>query len=256
MATSTKTKPAADLVYLCRALKAPTLARSVERLGERARADGWSHEEFLTACLEREVAARQSNGGEIRIRAARFPARKTLEDFDFDHQRSLRRDVVAHLGALDFVEGRDNVVFLGPPGTGKTHLAIGLSIRACQAGHRVAFATAAQWVDRLAEAHGSGRLHAELTRLGRYPLVNGQVVVPAGGQQKSPPLGRDQTFFGPGRPPFERASFIRNDSPSVTTTTAWWSRRSRRLTAVVCSGRKRPQSSKGQCEPMPRDRRS
>jgi DNA replication protein DnaC len=58
-----------------------------------------------------------------------------------------------------------------PPGTGKTHLAIGVSIRACQAGHRVAFATAAQWVDRLAEAHAGGRLHAELTRLGRYPLL-------------------------------------------------------------------------------------
>ncbi len=168
---ATTTKPASDLAYLCRALKAPTLARSVERLAERARNDGWSHEEFLAACLEREVAARQSNGGEIRIRAARFPARKTLEEFDFDHQRSLRRDVVAHLGALDFVEGRENVVFLGPPGTGKTHLAIGLSIRACQAGHRVAFATAAQWVDRLAEAHAGGRLHAELTRLGRYPLL-------------------------------------------------------------------------------------
>ena len=56
-----KTKPASDLAYLCRALKAPTLARSVERLGERARADGWSHEEFLAACLEREVAARQSS---------------------------------------------------------------------------------------------------------------------------------------------------------------------------------------------------
>jgi DNA replication protein DnaC len=77
MATKT-TKPAADVAYLCRALKAPSLARSVERLAERARADGWTHEEFLAACLEREVAARQSNGGEARIRAARFPARKTL----------------------------------------------------------------------------------------------------------------------------------------------------------------------------------
>ena len=117
------------------------------------------------------MAARQANGGELRIRAARFPARKTLEDFDFDHQRSLRRDVISHLGALDFVEARDNVVFLGPPGTGKSHLAIGLSIRACQAGHRVVFATAAEWVDRLALAHAGGRLHGELRRLGRYPLI-------------------------------------------------------------------------------------
>jgi DNA replication protein DnaC len=165
------TKPAADLAYLCRALKAPSLAAAIERLAERARGEGWSHEEFLAACLEREVAARQSNGGEIRVRAAKFPARKTLEDFDFDHQRSLKRDTIAHLGTLDFVEAKDNVVFLGPPGTGKTHLATGLGIRACQAGHRVAFATAAEWVDRLSEAHHQGNLHAELTRLGRIPLL-------------------------------------------------------------------------------------
>ncbi len=164
-------KPAADLAYLCRALKAPSLAASVDRLAERARSEGWTHEEFLAACLEREVAARQSNGGDIRVRAARFPARKTLEDFDFDHQRSLKRDVIAHLGTLDFVTGRENVVFLGPPGTGKTHLSIGRGIRACQAGHRVAFATAAEWVARLGEAHHQGRLHAELTRLGRVPLL-------------------------------------------------------------------------------------
>jgi DNA replication protein DnaC len=164
-------KTTADLAYLCRALKAPSLADAAGRLAERARADAWSHEEYLAACLEREVAARQSHGGEARVRAARLPARKTLEDFDYDHQRSVRRDVIAHLGALDFVEARENVVFLGPPGTGKTHLAIGLSIRACQAGHRVAFATAAEWVARLAEAHAAGRLQAELIRRGRYPLL-------------------------------------------------------------------------------------
>ena len=62
-------------------------------------------------------------------------------------------------------------MFLGPPGTGKTHLAGGLSIRAYQAGHRVLFATAAEWVDRLAAAHCAGRLHDELRRLGRYPLL-------------------------------------------------------------------------------------
>ena len=162
---------AAEIAFLTRALKAPTLRDAVPRLAERARAESWTHEEFLAAVLQREVAAREAHGGEGRIRAARFPARKSLEEFDFEHARGLKREVIAHLGTLDFVTGRDNVVFLGPPGTGKTHLATGLAIRACQAGHRVAFATASQWVARLAEAHQAGNLQAELTRLGRYPLL-------------------------------------------------------------------------------------
>jgi DNA replication protein DnaC len=162
---------AAEIAYLTRVLKAPTLRESVDRLAQRARAESWSHEEFLVACLQREVSARESHGGEGRIRAARFPARKSLEEFDFDHARGLKRDVIAHLGTLDFVAGKENVVFLGPPGTGKTHLAIGLAMRACQAGHRVAFATAAEWVARLAEAHHTGRLQQELVKLGRIPLL-------------------------------------------------------------------------------------
>ena len=161
----------AEVVFLTRALKAPTLRESVGRLAERARAESWSHEEFLVACLQREVAARDAHGGEGRIKAARFPARKSLEEFDFDHARGLKRDLIAHLGTLDFVTARENVVFLGPPGTGKTHLAIGLAIRACQAGHRVLFATAADWVALLADAHHAGRLQTELVRLGRYPLI-------------------------------------------------------------------------------------
>ncbi len=164
-------KASSDVAYLCRALKAPSMGKAFERLAERARQEEWTHVEFLAACLEREVAARQTNGGELRVKAARFPARKTIEEFDFDHQRSLKRDTLAHLGALDFVAARENVVFLGPPGTGKTHLAIGLGIRACQAGHRVAFATASEWVGRLAQAHAQGQLQAELTRLGRTPLL-------------------------------------------------------------------------------------
>jgi DNA replication protein DnaC len=173
--TPAKTGPARDLAaevaFLTRALKAPSLREAAGRLAERARTENWSHEEFLVACLQREVAARDSHGGEGRIRAARFPGRKSLEEFDFDHARSLKREVIAHLGTLDFVAAKDNVVFLGPPGTGKTHLAIGLAIRACQAGHRVLFATAAEWVARLADAHHAGRLQAELIRLGRYPLL-------------------------------------------------------------------------------------
>src|SRR5262245_34145454 len=106
---TTPTKQTSDIAFLCRALKAPSLAAAVGRLGERARAESWSHEEFLAACLEREVAARQDHGGEARIKAARFPARKTLEDFDYTFQRSIKRDTIAHLATLDFTAEANNV---------------------------------------------------------------------------------------------------------------------------------------------------
>ncbi|MFJ7592211.1 IS21-like element helper ATPase IstB [Streptomyces sp. NPDC097617] len=162
---------AADLAFLARAMKAPALLDAAERLAERAQAEAWTHTEYLVACLQREVSARDSHGGEGRIRAARFPAIKTIEELDVAHLRGLTRQQLAHLGTLDFIAAKENAVFLGPPGTGKTHLATGLAVRACQAGHRVAFATAAQWVDRLAAAHHAGRLQDELVKLGRYPLI-------------------------------------------------------------------------------------
>ena len=161
----------AELAFLTRALKAPTLRDSVERLAERARAESWSHEEFLVACLQREVAARDAHGGEDRIRAARFPGRKTLEEFDFDHARGLKRDLISapgHVGLRHRQRERDL------PRTARHRedpFGDRLGIRACQAGHRVLFATASQWVDRLADAHNAGRLQTELTRLTRYPLL-------------------------------------------------------------------------------------
>jgi DNA replication protein DnaC len=162
---------AAELAHLFRALKAPAAARSLPKLADRARAEEWSYERFAEALLQAEVASRESSGGELRIRAARFPARKTLEEFDFSFARSLRRAAVLHLAQLDFLHARENVVLLGPPGTGKTHLAIAISIRACLAGQRVAFATATEWVARLHEAQRAGRLAEEIARLGRYPLL-------------------------------------------------------------------------------------
>lgn len=160
-----------ELSHLFRALKAPAAARATPKLADRAREESWSHERFLEAVLSTEVASRESHGGESRIKAARFPARKTLEEFDFTFQRSVKKQVVEHLGQLDFLHAKENVVLLGPPGTGKTHLAISLGIRACLAGKKVAFATATEWVARLGEAKRSGELEAELRRLGFVPLL-------------------------------------------------------------------------------------
>ena len=160
-----------ELAYLFRALKAPAAARALPKLAERARQEEWSYEQFVQTLLQTEVSARDSHGGEARIRQVRFPARKTLEEFDFSFQRSVKKTVIEHLGQLDFLHSKESIVALGPPGTGKTHLAIALSIRACLAGHRVRFATATQWVARLQDAKRDGRLEDELATLGRIPVL-------------------------------------------------------------------------------------
>jgi len=162
---------AAELTHLFRLLKTPAAARALPKLSERARAEEWSYERFAEALLGTEAAAREAHGGEARIKAAHFPARKTLEEFDFAFQRSVKKTVIEHLGQLDFLHARENVVLLGPPGTGKTHLGVALGIRACLAGQRVHFATATEWVARLGEAQRAGRLEDELRRLGRVPLI-------------------------------------------------------------------------------------
>ena len=156
--------------YLAASLKAPRITEAAARLADQARDAGWTHEDYLAAVLEREVSARNASGAELRIRAAGFAARKTLEDFEWDAQPAARAQVAA-LASGAFLAGARNVVLLGPPGTGKTHLATGLGITAARHGHRVLFATATDWVTRLTEAHRQGRLPSELTRLRRYGLI-------------------------------------------------------------------------------------
>src|ERR687887_231463 len=165
------TRASSGLAHLFRQLKAPAAARALPKLADRARAEEWSFERFAEALLKTEIDSRDSHGGQARIKQARFPARKTLEDFDFAFQTSIKKTTIVHLGQHDFLHGRENVVLLGPPGTGKTHLSIALGIRACLAGHRVAFRTATEWVALLADAQRHGRLDAELERLQRIPLL-------------------------------------------------------------------------------------
>ncbi|WP_305775683.1 IS21-like element helper ATPase IstB [Pseudarthrobacter sp. NIBRBAC000502771] len=160
-----------QIEYYSRAMKAPRIREAATRLADQAREGGWSHEEYLAAVLSREVAAREASSAELRARAAGFPARKSLEDFNFDHQPGLKRDTIAHLATGAFLTEASNIVLLGPPGTGKTHLATGLGLRATQLGHRVLFATAIDWVARLQAAHQNGRLPQELVRLRRYGLI-------------------------------------------------------------------------------------
>ena len=160
-----------EVRFLARELKAPVIAATFTALGDQAREQGWSHEEYLAAVLGRQVASRAVNGTRMRISAAHFPQVKTLEDFTFEHLPTAPRDVIAHLATTTFVARKENVVLLGPPGTGKTHLAIALAIKAAEATYPVAFDSATAWITRLADAHARGRLTAELRRLNRFRVL-------------------------------------------------------------------------------------
>ena len=107
-----------QISHLAACLKAPRVTESAARLADHARDAGWTHEDYLAAVLEREVAARNASGAQLRIRAAGMPAVKTMEDFDFDHQPSARTPMQA-LASGSYLTEHRNVVLLGPAGTGE-----------------------------------------------------------------------------------------------------------------------------------------
>ena len=114
--------------------------------------------EAISSVLGAQIALRNNRRLQAAMRSSRLPAVKTLADFDFGFQPSLKREQIESLATLGFVERKENVVFLGPPGVGKTHLAIGLAIAAAQHGRRVYYGTLADLITSLEEAHAAGKL--------------------------------------------------------------------------------------------------
>jgi DNA replication protein DnaC len=159
-----------ELNHLLDKLKMDHLEAQLDAVCEQAAQRQEDYKTFLTQALSTEWQGRYQRGIEARLRLARFPWVKTLDQFDFDFQPSLDRKQVRELAGLSFVERGHNVIILGPPGVGKTHLAIGLAVKAVEAGYSVLFLTLEALMTRLTKALNENRLERSLQQL-IYPKV-------------------------------------------------------------------------------------
>ena len=143
----------------------------VEQLAAQAAENQWSHAEFLGRLVEGEFALRQDHARARRIREARFPVLKTLDQFDFTWPSKINRPAVQNLFRLTFLREQANAILVGGVGLGKSHLAIALGYAACEAGFRVRFATAIDIVNTLSAADKAGRLVQEMKKYTRPDLL-------------------------------------------------------------------------------------
>lgn len=161
----------ARLADACRALKLPAVARHAGRLADAARRSGRDPLDFLVEVLEVERQERQERGAQRRIKEAGFPLVKTLEGFNFARSPHLPEGLLRQLAGGRFVAAAEPVLFLGEPGTGKTHLATALGVAAARHGHSVRFVTAARLVTELVEARDSRELNRVVGRYARVDLL-------------------------------------------------------------------------------------
>lgn len=160
-----------ELEALLQKLKMESLGAQLDAILEQAAKQDLSLREFLTEALSVEWSARNIKTTEGRMRLARFPWIKTLEQFDFSFQPSIDRKVMRELASLAFISRAESVIFLGPPGVGKTHLAIALGVKAVEAGYSTLFLTAEELNTRLSRARATGRLEHALAQLLRPKLL-------------------------------------------------------------------------------------
>jgi len=165
-----------ELSELCSKLKFEHLPAQLETLCEQAAKRELNYQEFLNQVLMSEWQARRLKNVERGLRLARFPYVKTLEQFDFSFQPAIDRKLIRELAGLAFVERAENLILLGPPGTGKTMLAVALGIKAIEAGHRVLFLTLETLITRLRRAQAENRLEWQLAQ-GNWGEVFGDQVL-------------------------------------------------------------------------------
>ena len=152
-------------------LKLPTFLKEYDRVASRCAAEGVDHPDYLLRLSELELIDRNHRMVDRRIKAARFPTVKSLDTFDFLAIPSLNKALVLELARCEYIDRKDNVIALGNSGTGKTHVALGLGLAACQRGLSVGFTTAAALVHELIEARDERRLLNLQRKLARLKLL-------------------------------------------------------------------------------------
>jgi len=166
-----KTLEAKSLVLLhhhLKALRLPTVGSECEKVARQAAADNVDHLSYLLQLLELELLDREKRAAERRLKAAKFPTMKSLENFDFSARPSVNKMLVAELVRCEFIDKRENVLLVGNPGTGKSHLATALAAEACARGYKVRFYRATELVTTLIEARDERsflRLKGQLAKL-------------------------------------------------------------------------------------------
>ena len=159
------------LAHYLKILKLPTFQREYQKLARLCATEGVDHVGYLFRLAEREMIERDRRKVERRIKAAKFPAVKSLDSFDFSAIPKLNKMQVLELARCEWIERRENVIALGPSGTGKTHVALGLGLAACQKGLSVGFTTAAALVSEMMEARDERRLLRFQKQMAAYKLL-------------------------------------------------------------------------------------
>lgn len=163
-----ETKSLVLLRHHLKALRLPTVSAECEKVAARAASDNADYLSFLLALLELELLEREKRSAERRLKAARFPSVKTLDTFDFTARPSVNKMLIAELARCEYIDKHENVIMVGNPGTGKSHLATALAAQACAKGYRVRFFRTTELVTSLIEARDERtftRMRSQLAKL-------------------------------------------------------------------------------------------
>ena len=167
MATEGYEKLMADL----KSLRLPAMAEMLDSYAKQAASSSMSYVDFLGGLVSEEVSRKEQRGVQNRIKSARFAVLKSLDDFDYAFQPSIDKKKVGELSNLRFIDNKENILFLGPSGVGKTHLATGLGLRACESGYKVLFTTLNDMVSVLMASMADNSFPSKLRQYVQPPLL-------------------------------------------------------------------------------------